>query len=133
MTTSVQSVYSVTATNAATTALSSNMAAMPVPLDVMQSFSSFVSSDGMTTAGSIVSRTIIYGLDGAGATATANINVDGTVVSLSWTSSGNDYVTPPIVTFTPPATGNKPQRFAQYVARMRANNVVVTAGGTGYS
>lgn len=114
------------------TALAAAVAAVPVPDSIVDVYGARVTSDSTATAGTVVTRTIVFafGPETAGA-ATTTVNANGLLTSVNVTNAGSEYVLPPTVTFD----GGGDNIFAEAIAAayLQVEGASVGAGGSGYS
>lgn len=124
--------YDVTPTVVPTsiTATSMNAAAIPIPPYILLKYGLRVISDDTNVVGSVAKRVIVLGFGpSAPATATANLAAGGsTVASVTVSAAGQDYVVPPVVSFSGPAN-----TLASGIARLKGVAIENLAGGGGYS
>jgi hypothetical protein len=109
-------------------AMNTLMGAVPLPVVTIAELGLRVSADATVTALQTITRTVQYAFGPSGVTdAVANIQNDGTIISITPGNRGNDYIRPPFVTLTPAV-----QTPAQLRAFLRVNATAVDTAGAGY-
>lgn len=122
---------------APTATIIAQASAVPIPLDVMQALSVFVSTDATTDSPPVVRRAITLTLTPSVTANTVAVLVPGDkttgspIRSITMLGSGLDYVSPPVVT----AQGGNPlpESQAKLDATLLLGGVAVLTGGSGYT
>jgi hypothetical protein len=131
--------YVITPTGPTATAVGQQMAAVPVPLDVLYAMGTYLFSD---TFPSTATRQLVIAL-GPSSTATASSTFvsGGTINAVNVLTPGANYVVPPVVSFTGGGPGGanlqapllSGQSYPKARAYLDVQSVPLTNGGTEYS